>query len=86
MQAILCKPAIVLCSHCSALRPGVHGCGAVQVRNQYAEIAVIALSVLWAMYASVPFLAGTVGDRRRWLAVYPIALMFAILGWLIFIS
>eukprot|EP00892_Ulva_mutabilis_P008909 jgi/Ulvmu1/6390/UM003_0018.1 len=55
-------------------------------RNRYAEIVMISLSVLWAMYASVPFLAGTVGEHRRWLAVYPIALMFAILGWLIFIS
>lgn len=58
----------------------------MQVWNQYLEIAVIALAVLWAMYASVPFLAGTVGKPRRWLAVYPIALMFAVLGWLIFIS
>lgn len=58
----------------------------VQEVSRYVQIPVIALAVLWAMYASVPFLAGTVGEPRRWLAVYPIALMFAILGWLIFIS
>ena len=54
--------------------------------QQPLEIVVISVAVLWAMYASVPFLAGTVGESRRWLAVYPIALMFAVLGWLIFIS
>ena len=58
----------------------------MQWHNRYGQIVTIALCVLWAMYASVPFLAGTVGAGRRWLAVYPIALMFAILGWLIFIS
>jgi hypothetical protein len=41
----------------------------------------------WAMRASVPFVAGAVADGRRFLAVLlPLTLMYAVLGWLTFIS
>jgi hypothetical protein len=47
---------------------------------------VIVLGLAWAMRASVPFVAGSVGDQRRFLAVFPITLMYAVLGWLTLIS
>jgi hypothetical protein len=47
---------------------------------------LIGAAILWSMHASVPFVAGSVGPQRHILAVYPMALMYAVLGWLIFIS
>jgi hypothetical protein len=61
-------------------------CSALQVHNSIARIVVIAAALFWAMRASVPFVAGSVGDERRYLAVFPLTLMYAVLGWLTFIS
>ena len=57
----------------------------LQVRKSIVRAVVIPLSLVWAMRASVPFVAGSVGDKRRYLAVFPLALMYTVLGWLTFI-
>lgn len=58
----------------------------LQVDNAVVRICVIVAATAWAMRAAVPFVAGSVGDRRRLLAVFPLTLMFSVLGWLTFIS
>ena len=58
----------------------------MQVSNAIARIIVVVLATAWAMRAAVPFVAGSVGDRRRLLAVFPLTLMYSVLGWLTFIS
>lgn len=50
------------------------------------KIVFIAVSILWSMHATVPFTSGSVPANRNILAVYPLALMYAVLGWLIFIA
>lgn len=37
---------------------------------------------LWSLRCSVPFVAATVSDRRRALAVYPVLLLYSSLAWL----
>ena len=43
---------------------------------------VIPLGIAWASWASVPFLGGAVPATRRALAVYPLCLLYATVGWL----
>lgn len=58
----------------------------VQVDNAIVRVVVIVAAMAWAMRAAVPFVAGSVGDGRRLLAVFPLTLMFSVLGWITFIS
>jgi hypothetical protein len=47
---------------------------------------LIGIALIWSMRATVPFTSGSVPASRNILAVYPLALMYAVLGWLIFIA
>lgn len=58
----------------------------VQVSNWIVRLIVIVAAMAWALRAAVPFVAGSVGDQRRLLAVFPLTLMYAVLSWLTFIS
>jgi hypothetical protein len=44
------------------------------------------LSVAWASWASVPFVGGAVDARKKVLAVYPLVLLYSVLGWLALIK
>ena len=41
-----------------------------------------ASGALWALRCCVPFIAATVNERRRALAVYPVLLLYTALVWL----
>ena len=40
------------------------------------------LALAWSSWATVPFIRNSVPPRRRMLAVYPVLLMYASIGWL----
>lgn len=44
--------------------------------------ALLAPGALWSLRCCVPFIAATVSERRRALAVYPVLLMYTTLAWL----
>lgn len=50
------------------------------------KLVFVVVAVLWSMRATVPFVSGSVPETRTILAVYPLALMYVVLGWLIFIA
>jgi hypothetical protein len=52
------------------------------VTNIIARWAVVGASVVWASWASVPFIGGSVPPARRALAVYPLLLLYTSMGWL----
>jgi hypothetical protein len=43
---------------------------------------VVPVGIGWASWASVPFIGGAVPANRRALAVYPLCLLYATVGWL----
>jgi hypothetical protein len=56
------------------------------VRNPLVRWIVMPLSVAWASWASVPFVGGAVDARKKVLAVYPLVLLYSVLGWLALIK
>ena len=44
--------------------------------------AAVAVGLAWASWAAVPFVGGSVPTARRALAVYPLFLLYATMGWL----
>lgn len=42
----------------------------------------VAVGLVWASWAAVPFVGGSVPPARRALAVYPLFLLYATMGWL----
>lgn len=42
--------------------------------------------IVWASWASIPFIGGAVPANRRALAVYPLCLLYTSVGWLALIS
>ena len=44
--------------------------------------AAVAVGLAWASWAAVPFVGGSVPPARRALAVYPLFLLYATMGWL----
>jgi hypothetical protein len=43
---------------------------------------VIGVGLAWSVWAAVPFIGGSVPPARRALAIYPVTLLYAMLGWL----
>lgn len=43
---------------------------------------IVPIAIVWASWASVPFIGGAVGSNRRALAVYPLCLLYTAIGWL----
>lgn len=43
---------------------------------------IVPVAIVWSSWASVPFIGGAVPVNRRALAVYPLLLLYATLGWL----
>lgn len=56
------------------------------VKNLIVRWVVVPLCCVWSSWASVPFIAGAVPLNRRALAVYPLILLYAALGWLAIIA
>lgn len=52
------------------------------VTNIIVRWVVVVASVVWASWASVPFIGGSVPPARRALAVYPLLLLYTAMGWL----
>lgn len=52
------------------------------VRITLVKWLVVPVGIAWASWASVPFIAGAVPANRRALAVYPLCLLYASIGWL----
>lgn len=42
--------------------------------------------VVWASWASIPFIGGAVPANRRALAVYPLVLLYTAIGWLALVT
>ena len=47
---------------------------------------VVPIGIAWSSWASVPFIAGAVPTNRSALAVYPLCLLYACVGWLAIIK
>lgn len=58
----------------------------MQVNSWWGRLIAIVIGMAWSMRASVPFVGGSVGESRRFLAVYPIFLMYSVLAWLTYVS
>eukprot|EP00889_Picochlorum_renovo_P000954 jgi/Picre1/27984/NNA_000945.t1 len=56
------------------------------VRNPIVRWIVMPLAVMWASWASVPFVGGAVPENRRALAIYPLGLLYTVIGWLAIIK
>lgn len=56
------------------------------VHNSIARWIIMPLAVLWASWASVPFVGGAVSKDRRALAIYPLGLLYTTIGWLALIK
>lgn len=54
----------------------------VFLHNKIVRLVIVAVAVLWAASAALPFLESSVSDKRRALAVYPLLLLYACLAWL----
>jgi protein YIPF6 len=52
------------------------------VRNMLARWVVTMVMLVWAAWASVPFVGGSVSPARRALAVYPLLLLYLSICWL----
>ncbi|KAK9832638.1 hypothetical protein WJX81_006038 [Elliptochloris bilobata] len=52
------------------------------VSNAIARWVVVGVALAWASWASVPFIGGSVSPARQLLAVYPLLLLYATIGWL----
>jgi len=51
------------------------------VSNKIARTVALALGITWAAFATVPFIGKAVPQGRKILAVYPVMLMYASIGW-----
>lgn len=49
-------------------------------RNKVYQSVLLLCSALWSLRCSVPFIAATVSERRRALAVYPVLLLYTSIG------
>lgn len=47
---------------------------------------LVPVGIAWASWASVPFIGGAVPVNRRALAIYPLCLLYASIGWLAIIK
>ena len=47
---------------------------------------VTVAAIVWASWASVPFIGGSVAPERRALAVYPLLLLYTSVAWLALIK
>lgn len=56
------------------------------VSNPIVRWILVPLAVLWSSWASVPFVGGAVPSNRRALAVYPLGLLYTVIGWLTIIK
>lgn len=56
------------------------------VRNPVVRWIVMPTAVAWASWASVPFIGGAVAKDKKVLAVYPLVLLYSVLGWLALIK
>merc|ERR1711934_64082 len=53
------------------------------VANTAFRVVVVVVALLWAVIASIGFFAGVVPENRKALAMYPVVLFYAVLGWMI---
>jgi hypothetical protein len=47
---------------------------------------LVLLALAWSCRASVVFLSEMVAQPRRMLAVYPVALFYAVVAWMVFVQ
>lgn len=52
------------------------------VKSAVVRWIIVPIAILWASWASIPFIGGAVPTNRRALAVYPLCLLYVIVGWL----
>lgn len=52
------------------------------VTNPIVRWVLVPIAVLWSSWASVPFIGGAVPQDRRALAIYPLGLLYIMIGWL----
>lgn len=56
------------------------------VSNPIVRWILVPIAVLWASWASVPFVGGAVPTNRKALAIYPLGLLYTTIGWLAIIK
>lgn len=56
------------------------------VTNSIARCVVLIVCLGWASAATLPFISQSVPNERKGLAVYPVLLMYASLGWIALVS
>jgi hypothetical protein len=56
------------------------------VKSAIVRWIVVPITIAWASWASVPFIGGAVPTKRRALAVYPLCLLYVIVGWLAIVT
>lgn len=54
----------------------------IPTKQTQVRTVALALALAWSSWATVPFVSNSVPQRRRFLAVYPVLLMYASIGWL----
>ena len=54
--------------------------------NVWFHFVTTAIGYVWSTRASVVFIAGCIGEKRRTLAVYPVFLFYIIIAWMIMIQ
>ncbi|MEW5309809.1 MAG: hypothetical protein WDW38_001666 [Sanguina aurantia] len=52
------------------------------VSNKIARVVTLSVCLAWASWATIPFIAGAVPAQRKALAVFPVMLLYASLGWI----
>lgn len=52
------------------------------VHNGVARWIVVGVCTAWSSWASVPFVGGSVSEKRRVLAIYPVVLLYISIAWL----
>lgn len=56
------------------------------VQNPVVRWIVMPLTVLWSSWAAVPFVSGAVAKDKKVLAIYPLVLLYSVIGWLALIK
>jgi len=54
----------------------------VSVANKFVRTGALALALVWASFAALPFIGNAVPQGRKALAIFPVILLYASLGWL----
>mmetsp|Transcript_21494 Transcript_21494/g.55133 ORF Transcript_21494/g.55133 Transcript_21494/m.55133 type:complete len:251 (+) Transcript_21494:38-790(+) len=54
----------------------------IWVHNTIARGVMVLLALGWCFWAAIPFVSGSVAERRRALAVYPVLLLYTSVAWL----